>query len=46
VVEGIGLRNTRSRLAALYGDAFELGLSGAPGRVVATLRLPISPAPA
>ncbi|UCG97774.1 MAG: histidine kinase [Burkholderiales bacterium] len=39
---GVGLANTRSRLAGLYGSRASLQLSaGAPRGVVATLRLPL-----
>lgn len=39
---GVGLANTRSRLAALYGGAASLSVAaGAPHGVVATVRLPI-----
>jgi LytS/YehU family sensor histidine kinase len=39
---GVGLANTRSRLAALYGTAASLSLSmGAPRGVVAVVRLPL-----
>jgi two-component sensor histidine kinase len=42
---GVGLANTRSRLAALYGGRAALSLSAAvPRGVVATLRIPIEPA--
>jgi hypothetical protein len=46
---GVGLANTRSRLAALYGTEASLSLvMGAPRGVVATVRLPlqIEPQPA
>jgi LytS/YehU family sensor histidine kinase len=39
---GVGLANTRSRLAGLYGGRASLQLaSAAPRGVVATLRLPL-----
>jgi LytS/YehU family sensor histidine kinase len=39
---GVGLANTRSRLAALYGSEASLSLSmAAPRGVVATVRLPL-----
>ena len=39
---GVGLANTRHRLAELYGDAARLELSGAPGQgTVAAVRLPL-----
>jgi sensor histidine kinase YesM len=39
---GVGLANTRSRLAGLYGSRASLKLAaGAPRGVVATLRLPL-----
>jgi sensor histidine kinase YesM len=42
---GVGLSNTRSRLAGLYGGAASLSLSAAePRGVVATVRLPIAAA--
>ena len=42
---GVGLANTRSRLAGLYGTRASLQLAaGAPRGVVATLRLPFEPA--
>ena len=42
---GVGLSNTRSRLAGLYGARASLHLAaGAPRGVVATLRLPLEPA--
>jgi hypothetical protein len=42
---GVGLANTRSRLAGLYGARASLQLAaGAPRGVVATLRLPPEPA--
>lgn len=42
---GVGLANTRSRLAGLYGARASLQLeAGAPRGVVATVRLPIEPA--
>jgi len=37
---GVGLRNTRARLAAAYGDRASLALADAPGGVLATVRLP------
>jgi two-component system, LytTR family, sensor kinase len=38
---GVGLANTRARLAALYGEGASLDISSAEGRgVVATVRLP------
>jgi hypothetical protein len=37
---GIGLSNTRARLAQLYGDAAALGLEAVHGGVTATVRLP------
>lgn len=39
-VEGIGLKNTRERLAALYGEAATLNLASVDGGVVAELDLP------
>jgi len=42
---GLGLRNTRERLAALHGDAAELSLSLQPEGTVLRLRLPARPAP-
>jgi len=43
---GVGLANTRARLAALYGDAASLDFSNAPeGGVVATVRLPYHEVP-
>lgn len=39
-VEGIGLKNTRERLATLHGDAATLGLASVDGGVVAELDLP------
>jgi signal transduction histidine kinase len=39
--DGIGLRNTRARLAGLYGDRASLTLAGADGGgTIATVRLP------
>jgi sensor histidine kinase YesM len=39
--EGVGLRNTRARLAALYGDRQGLELAGRPdGGAAVTVRLP------
>jgi two-component system, LytTR family, sensor kinase len=38
--EGIGLRNTRERLATLYGDAAQFSLSMQDGRVQALIALP------
>lgn len=38
--ERLGLGNTRSRLAALYGDRFELSLAATGDGAVAVLRLP------
>lgn len=44
---GIGLTNTRRRLAALYGDRQRLSLAGRPGGgLVVTLELPFREAPA
>jgi sensor histidine kinase YesM len=44
---GVGLANTRSRLAGLYGSRASLRLAaGAPSGVVATLRLPLATASA
>ena len=44
---GVGLANTRSRLAGLYGTRASLQLAaGAPRGVVATLRLPLPTAAA
>jgi signal transduction histidine kinase len=41
---GVGLANTRSRLAALYGDAAQLSLSmNSPRGVVASVVLPLRP---
>jgi LytS/YehU family sensor histidine kinase len=37
---GVGLANTRARLAALYGDRASLEIANAAGGVVATIRLP------
>ena len=43
---GVGLRNTRERLHALYGDAAELSLRDRPERgVVAEVVLPFRPGP-
>ncbi len=43
--EGEGLRNTRARVAALYGDRQSLVLEGAPGAGTAvTVTLPYAPA--
>ena len=39
-VEGIGLKNTRERLAVLYGEAATLKLASVDGGVVAELDLP------
>jgi two-component system LytT family sensor kinase len=45
--QGIGLANTRARLARLYGEAAHLTLAHAPGGgAVATMVLPYRPAPA
>ena len=42
---GVGLANTRARLAALHGEAAELSLeANLPGGVVASIRLPLTPA--
>jgi LytS/YehU family sensor histidine kinase len=42
---GVGLANTRARLAALHGDAAELSLeANHPSGVVAGIRLPLAPA--
>jgi LytS/YehU family sensor histidine kinase len=42
---GVGLANTRSRLAGLYGPRASLRLAaGSPRGVVATLRLPLGEA--
>jgi len=47
VREGVGLTNTRRRLAALYGPAATLILSPAEGRgTEVVLRIPYRPAPA
>jgi two-component system, LytTR family, sensor kinase len=44
--EGVGLRNTRARLAALYGDTFDLRLlSRKEGGTRARLAVPFRPAP-
>jgi LytS/YehU family sensor histidine kinase len=44
---GVGLANTRSRLAALYGAEASLSLSmGTPRGVVASVRLPLQTEPA
>lgn len=43
---GIGLRNTRSRLATLYGGASRFELLRAAGATVARLSLPLASAPA
>jgi len=40
LVEGIGLKNTRERLANLYGEAGHFGLSQYDGGVLAVLDLP------
>ncbi len=37
---GLGLANTRERLATMYGDRGRLTLADVPGGVVATVRLP------
>lgn len=42
---GIGLRNTRSRLHALYGDAAEMDIVGEDGWVAVRIRLPGDTAP-
>ena len=43
---GVGLSNTRARLAEIYGEAAKLELlSRAEGGVVARLTLPVIPAP-
>jgi hypothetical protein len=42
-VEGIGLKNTRARLAALHGEAATLSLTSVDGGVVAELDLPFVP---
>ena len=43
---GVGLANTRARLAQLYGEAASLEAGpGAPGEFVSVLRLPWSAAP-
>jgi len=39
-VDGIGLKNTRERLANLYGEAGHFGLSQYDGGVLAVLDLP------
>jgi LytS/YehU family sensor histidine kinase len=39
-VEGIGLANTRQRLAALHGESATLSLMSVDGSVVAELDLP------
>ena len=42
---GVGLDNTRARLAALHGEAAELSLeANLPSGVVASIRLPLTPA--
>lgn len=38
--QGIGLRNTRERLATLYGDRAQFSLSASDGQVLALLDLP------
>jgi sensor histidine kinase YesM len=44
--EGVGLTNTRARLAALYGDRQALELAAGPeGGAVVTVRLPLKRAP-
>lgn len=44
--EGIGLRNVRSRLAQLYGNAHEFAIANAPrGGVEARIRIPCHTAP-
>ncbi len=44
---GVGLANTRSRLAALYGERASLSLQAAPaGGVIARVLLPVLPVPA
>lgn len=42
--EGVGVRNTRSRLASVYGDAAGFDLRAVGGWTVATLELPFIPA--
>lgn len=42
---GIGIRNTRSRLDALYGDAATLAIRGDDGWVEVRVRLPARPPP-
>lgn len=37
---GVGLANTRARLAELYGENGKLEIENAPGGVIATVRLP------
>jgi sensor histidine kinase YesM len=45
--EGVGLANTRARLAALYGDRQAFGLERAPeGGVLARIEIPLDPPPA
>ena len=42
--EGVGLRNTRARLAGMYGDAQGLELQNADeGGALVTIRLPFLP---
>lgn len=44
-VSGLGIRNTRWRLDALYGDAATLAIESADGWVEVRLRLPLRPPP-
>ncbi|MGD1030840.1 MAG: histidine kinase [Opitutaceae bacterium] len=45
--EGVGLANTRARLAALYGERQAFGLERAPeGGVLARVEIPMNPPPA
>ncbi len=44
--EGLGLSNTRARLASLYGTRASLELAQTPGGMTATVRLPYNEVPA
>lgn len=43
--QGVGLSNTRARLAALYGNRFRLALQNVPGGVEVAIEIPFSSNP-